>query len=69
MLKYFSVIILDSFNCLPWSSIAFICFLPWSLIAFVCFSKAFSKREYVNFGYPITLLWSEGNMSSPVRYS
>ena len=45
------------------------CFLPWSSIVFICFSNALSRREFVNFAYSIILLWSNGDTSSPVRYS
>ena len=44
-------------------------FIPWSSIVFVCFTKAFLNEEYVNLACSITLLWSGGSISSPVRYS
>ena len=44
-------------------------FLPWSLIVFICFSIALPRGEYVNLACSIILLWSDGNISSPVRYS
>ena len=44
-------------------------FFPCTLIVFICFSKAFLKGEYVNFACSIILLWSDGNISSPVMYS
>ena len=44
------------------------CFFPCYLIVFVCFSKAFPWGEYTNLGCSIILLWSDGNISSPVRY-
>ena len=51
------------------------CFFSGSSIIFFCISKALPRREYVNLAcsitllYSITLLWSEGSSSSPVRYS
>ena len=45
------------------------CLIPWSSIVFLCFSKAFPKGEQENLASFITLLWSEGSISSPVRYS
>ena len=69
ILKIFLISSLDSTNFFPHSSIAFICFLPWSSIVLLRFSKALSRGEYVNFACSITLLWSEGSISSPVRYS
>ena len=33
------------------------------------FSKAIRKGEYVNLASAITLLWSEGSIFSPVKYS
>ena len=60
---------LDSTNCFPCSLIAFTCFCPWYSIGFVYFSKALLRGEYVNLACSIILLSSEGNISSPVRYS
>ena len=44
-------------------------FIPWSLIVFICFSNALSRGEYEDFACSIILIWSDGNLSSPVRYS
>ena len=41
----------------------------FSLIAFICFSNTLPSGEYVNLACYIILLWSDGNISSPVRYS
>ena len=49
--------------------IAFICFSIWSSIAFVYFFKVFPKEKYINLACSIIWLWSDGNISSPVRYS
>ena len=68
ILKFFLIRLLDSTNCFPRSSIAFICFLPYSSIVSVCCYKAFPKGEYVNLAWSITLLWSEGNIALSVRY-
>ena len=68
MLKSFLISLLDSTNCFPRSSIAFICFLPLSSIVFICFPEAFTKGEYLHLGFSISLLWSDDNISSPVRY-
>ena len=39
-------------------------------MVFICFSNALPRGEYVNFNCSIIiLLWSDGNISSPVRYS
>ena len=40
-----------------------------SSIAFVCLSKAFPNGEYANLASLIIILWSGGNIFSPVRYS
>ena len=48
---------------------ASICFIPWSLIVFICFSNALPSTEYVNLAWSIILLWSDGNISSLIRYS
>ena len=45
------------------------CFIPWSSIAFICSSNALSSGEYVNLACSIILLWSDGNISTPVGYS
>ena len=45
------------------------CFIPWSSFVFICFSNSLSRAEYVNFACSIILLWSDGNITSPVRYS
>ena len=52
----------------PCSSSAFIWFSPWSSIAFICFSNALPRGEYVNLAYSVIVIWSDGNISSPVRY-
>ena len=44
-------------------------FFPCSSIVFICFSNALWRGEYVNFACSIILLWSDGNISSAVRYS
>ena len=36
---------------------------------FACFSKAILKEWYVNLACFFILLWLEGNISSPIRYS
>ena len=36
---------------------------------FNCFSNALLSAEYVNLACTIIVLWSDGNISSPVRYS
>ena len=51
-----------TFNCLY-------LFFSWSSIVFVCFPKAFRNGEYVKLACSIALLWSEGSISSPERYS
>ena len=48
---------------------AFIIFFPCSLNVFVCFSNALPSGQYVNFACSVILLWSDGNISSPVIYS
>ena len=45
------------------------CFLPYSSIVLVCFSNALLSEEHVNLVCYIILFWSDGNISSPVRYS
>ena len=45
------------------------CFFHCSSIVFLCFSKAFTTGENDNLGCFITLLWCQGSISSPVRYS
>ena len=52
----------------PCSSSAFIWFSPWSSIVFICFSNALPRGEYVNLAYSVIVIWSDGNISSPVRY-
>ena len=69
VIKSFLISSLDSTYCFPWSSIAFICFLPWFSIVFACFSKAFPVEKHLNLACSITPLWSDGNISSSVRYS
>ena len=44
------------------------CFITWSSFV-ICFSNALPSGEYVNLAWSIILLWSEGNISLPVRYS
>ena len=41
----------------------------WTTIVFAWSSKALPRGEYVNLAYSIILLCSEGNVSSPVKYS
>ena len=48
---------------------ASICFIPWSSVVFIFFSNALPSGEYVNLACSIIPLWSDGNISSPVRYS
>ena len=45
------------------------CFIAWSSIAFIYFSNALPSGEHVNLACSIILLWSHGNISSPVRYT
>ena len=52
---------------IPWSTSA--CYIPWSSIVFIGFSNALPWGEYVNVPCSIILLWSNGNISSPWRYS
>ena len=52
----------------PCSSSGFIWFSPWSSIVFICFSNALPRGEYVNLAYSVIVIWSDGNISSPVRY-
>ena len=40
-----------------------------ALIIVICLSNALPRGGYVNLAFSITLLWSEGSISSPVRYS
>ena len=61
--------VLDSANCFTWSLIVFICFFLWSSIVFACFYKAFSNREYRDLACSVILLWSDGSISLPVKYS
>ena len=44
-------------------------FLSCFSIVFICFSNALSRREYVNLVCSTIRLWSDSNISSPVRYS
>ena len=44
-------------------------FFPCPPIVFICLSNALPRAEYVSFACSIILLWSDGNISSPVRYS
>ena len=44
-------------------------FSPYSSIVFICFSNALLRGEYVNLVCLIILIWSDGKISSPVRYS
>ena len=41
-------------------------FIPWSSIIFICFSNALLSGKDVNLACSIILLWSDGNISSPV---
>ena len=43
-------------------------FIFWSSIVLICLLNVL-QREYVNFVCSIILLWSDGNIPSPVRYS
>ena len=45
------------------------CFSPWSSTVFICISNALLRGGYVNLACSISLLWWDGNISSPVRYS
>ena len=38
-------------------------------MAFIYFSNVLPRGEYVNLASSIILLWSDGNIYSPVRYS
>ena len=60
---------IDLTNCFSCSLFVSTCFFPCSSIVFVCFSKAFPNREYVNLACLISLLLSNGDISSPARYS
>ena len=40
-----------------------------TLIIVIYLSNALLRGGYVNLDFSITLLWSEGSISSPVRYS
>ena len=44
-------------------------FFCCSSIVFICFWNALPSEEYVKLTCSIILLWSDGNISSPVRYS
>ena len=57
------------FNCVPCSSSVSICFPSWSLTVFIRFSKDFPRGKYVNLAYSIILLWTDDNISLPVRSS
>ena len=48
---------------------AWTCFLPWYSSVFICFSNVLPKGEYINLTSSIILLWSDDNISSPVRCS
>ena len=43
--------------------------IPWSSIAFICFSNALPSGKYGNLACSIIQLWSDGNISLPVRCS
>ena len=43
-------------------------FFCCSSIVFICFWNALPSEEYVKLTCSIILLWSDGNISSPVRY-
>ena len=45
------------------------CFIPWSSIVFICFSNALLRGEKVNLACYFILLWSDDNISLPVRKS
>ena len=63
---------LDLTSCFPCSSSALqvllFVFSPGSSIVFICFSNALPREEYVNLACSITLC-SDGDISSPLRYS
>ena len=42
---------------------------PYYSIVFVCFLDAFPIVEYINSACFVIWIWSEGNISSPIRYS
>ena len=44
-------------------------FFPDTLIVYKCLSNVSPCGEYVNVACSIILLWSNGNIYSPVRYS
>ena len=44
------------------------CFFTYSSIVLVYFLKAFPKGEYINLACSIILVWSDGNISSPLKY-
>ena len=52
-----------------WSSSAFVCSSPWLSAVFICFSIAFLKGKWVNLACSLILLYSEGSISLPIRYS
>ena len=63
--SWFWFLIFSSFKVFKAST----CFIPWYLNVFICFSNAFLSGEYAHLAGLIILLWSDGNISSPVRYS
>ena len=44
------------------------CFITWSSFVLIFFFKCFTEWR-INLAWSIILLWSEGNISLPVRYS
>ena len=44
-------------------------FFRCSSVVYICFSSALARGESVKLACFIILLWSDGNISSPVRYS
>ena len=52
-----------------WFVIAAICSFPCSSIVFVCFSNVLRRGKNVSLASYIFLLWSDDNISSPVRNS
>ena len=44
-------------------------FFPYCSIDFICFLNDLPNGQYVNLAYSIILVWSDGNISSSVRYS
>ena len=60
---------LDLTSCFLCSSSDFICFSLCSSIVSICFSNPLPSGEYLSLACSIILLWSDGNISSPLRNS